>query len=157
MAPPAPDRFHGKLGGVVIDPNTDPTGVGRHIIDPIRNDLAQLLVGKVVDPYRLGFTLGAPLPATISELTDQLFLLGINRHDRLSLPLESLHPPVDMLKLGVAVRVLAAFNRLAVGLQAVAQMMEEPVDASLANTIALVLEFLCQIRRHSYTSSAEAP
>jgi hypothetical protein len=74
MAPPAPDRFYGKLGGVVIDANTDPTGVGRHIIDPIRNDFAQLFVGKVVDPYRLGFTLRAPLLTTISELTDQLFL-----------------------------------------------------------------------------------
>src|SRR5215471_7922241 len=34
MAPPASDRFHRKLGCIVIDSNTDPTSVGHHIIEP---------------------------------------------------------------------------------------------------------------------------
>jgi hypothetical protein len=90
---------------------------------------------------RLGLALGSPLPATIAELTDQFLLLGIDRHDRLPLPLEDLYPLVDMLKLGIAIRVMAAFKSLAVGLQAVAQVVQEPIDASLADSMALGLEF----------------
>jgi hypothetical protein len=45
-----------------------------------------------------------------------------------------------MLKLGVAIRMLVTFNRFAVGLQAVAQMVQEPVDTALADPIALGLK-----------------
>src|SRR5215471_4466389 len=144
VVPPSPDRFHGELGCVVIDSNAAPARVSRHIIDPVGNDLAQLLVGKVVDLYWLGLAFRGPLPATITELTDQFLLLGIDRHDRLPLPLEDRHPPVDVLTLRIAVRVMAAFKRLAVGLQAVAQVVEEPVDAAFTDSMALVLECRCQ-------------
>ena len=77
MVPPTPDRFHRELGRVVIDADTDPT-VLVAVVDPVRNDLAQRFVGKVVDPHQLGLTLWAPLTATIMELTDQLLFLGIH-------------------------------------------------------------------------------
>src|SRR6516225_11787453 len=71
VIPPAPDRFHGELGRVVIDSYTDPARVGGHIIDSVGNSLAQLLVRKVMDLDRLGLALGSPLLAPIAELTDQ--------------------------------------------------------------------------------------
>src|SRR2546427_2111661 len=38
VIPPAPDRFYGELGRIVIDSHTDPARVGHHIIDPVGND-----------------------------------------------------------------------------------------------------------------------
>src|SRR5712691_3705893 len=46
MPPPAPDGFHRTLGGVVIDPHTDPAAIRRGIVPPIETHLAQLLVRK---------------------------------------------------------------------------------------------------------------
>jgi hypothetical protein len=58
----------------------------------------------------------------------------------LPLPLERLHPLVDMLKLGIAIGVLLPFNRFAVGLQVVAQVVQEPVNAALTDLIALLVK-----------------
>jgi hypothetical protein len=58
----------------------------------------------------------------------------------LPLPLERLHPLVDMLKLGIAIVVLLPSNRFAVGLQAVAQVVQEPVHAALTDLIALLVK-----------------
>jgi hypothetical protein len=75
------------------------------------------------------------------ELPHQLLFLGIDRHDRLPLALERLDPPVEGLKLRVAIRMLAALERLAVGLQAIAQRMEEAIDRPFADGMPLPVEF----------------
>src|SRR6516164_2551655 len=43
MPPPASDGCHRKLGGVVIDPHTDPAPIVRGIVHPIGTNLAELL------------------------------------------------------------------------------------------------------------------
>jgi hypothetical protein len=49
-----------------------------------------------------------------------------------------LHPlSIDVVKLGIAVWMITAFKRLTIGLQAVPQTVQEPVDTSLADGIAL--------------------
>ena len=84
---------------------------------------------------------GPPLPPAVAELAYKLFLLGIDRHYRLSQPLERLDPPVDVLELGVPVGVIAPLDRLAVGLEAVAEGMQQPVDRPLTGTISFRPEF----------------
>lgn len=64
MPPPASDGFDRKLGGVVIDPHTDPALIMRRIVHPIGTNLPQLLVRKIVclDAFRLPFGLIVPSP-----------------------------------------------------------------------------------------------
>ena len=82
-----------------------------------------------------------PLATAGAELADQFLLLGIDRHHRLSLSLKRLGPPVDVLELGIPVRVALAFERLAVGLETIiVQGVEQPVDRAFANGMPAGLE-----------------
>jgi hypothetical protein len=124
----------------MIDPHADPAAVRRLVVDAIGNDLAQRLVGKVVALDLFGLSLGVPLAAAITELAYQFFLLGINRDHGLPLFLERLGPAVDVRKLRIPIRVGAPLQRLAVGLETIAQVMEEAVDRPLTHRMALRLE-----------------
>jgi len=68
MPPPASDGCDGKLGGIMINPHTDPAAIVRGIVHPIGTNLAQLLVRKIVglDTFRLPF--GLIVPASIGKL-----------------------------------------------------------------------------------------
>jgi len=48
VLPPA-DRLDGKLAGVGVGADIDPTGVRGDVVHPVRRDLPQLLVHEVVD------------------------------------------------------------------------------------------------------------
>src|SRR5262249_35114017 len=50
-------------------------------------------------------------------------------------PLERLDPPVDVPELGVPVGMILSLDRLAVGLEAVAEGVQEPVDRPLASGV----------------------
>ena len=145
LMPPAPQGPDRKLRGVMIHPDTDPTPVGGHVVYPVGHRPAERLGTEIIDIDRLGLALGPPLPSTVLERADQLLLLRIDRHDRLTPALELLAALVDVRKLGVAVRVRAAFTRLAVGLQAVVQRPQQPVDRARADPITLRAEFVRQL------------
>ena len=115
----------GELGRVVIDAHTDPTFVAGEVIDAVRNRLAQFLVGKVMNVHLLGLALGLPFLARILEFPDQFLLFRVDRDHWLVPLLKRHHLPVDVLELSVAVRMRRAFARLAVGLQAVAGLLEQ--------------------------------
>lgn len=70
-----------------------------------------------------------------------------DRNYRLPQGLEGAYPPVDVLELCIAVSMLGAFQRLAVGLQAVAQLVQQPVDRPLAHRMAGAPQVLSQPRR----------
>ena len=61
-------------------------------------------------PHQLGIALGPQFPATVLEVANKLFLLGVYRNRRLLLGLERFDPGIDVLKLGIAVRVMAALH-----------------------------------------------
>ena len=147
LQPPPPERLHGEYGGVVILPDAHPAAVTGHVVDAVRNRLAERLVDEIVylDPLRL--PLRTPLPAPVAILSNQLLFLGVNRNYWLPQGLEGAPPPVDMLELRIAVRMLGAFQRLAVGLQAVAQLVQQPVDRTLAHRMAGAPQVLSQPRR----------
>src|SRR6266446_4816717 len=76
-----------------------------------------------------------PRAARILEVPDQFLLLRVDRNRGLPLPLGRPYAPRDIPKLRVAVDVLAAFTRLRVALQAVAQPMQQFGDHGMADVM----------------------
>src|SRR5687768_17363102 len=105
MLPPAAQRLHGKLGGVMINPHTHPAVVGRQVVHTIGNALAQVLVDKILaaDLHRL--PLAMPFPSRSLEIPAQLFFLCVYRYDWLTTFLKGLDLFVNMHKLRIAVRM----------------------------------------------------
>src|SRR2546430_13999411 len=103
MPPPAPDGCNRKLGGVVIDPHTDPAAIVRWIVHPIGTNLAQLLVRKIVGPYAFRLPLRLVVPAPIGKRAHEFLLFRINRNDRLPRTLKHFHTAVDITKLGITI------------------------------------------------------
>ena len=77
MLPPRPQRGDGERGGVVIAAHADPPGVGRDVIHPIGDGLADRGVGEVVHVDGDGLAFGLPLPASVLVAADQLLLFGV--------------------------------------------------------------------------------
>src|SRR5262249_31369926 len=76
---------------------------------------------------------------------DQLLLLGVHRDDRLAGLQGGPDLAVDVLELGVAVRVALALDRLAVGLEAVPRLMEQLGDDAMAGGVPHPPELLGQL------------
>src|SRR5271166_3355414 len=55
---PAADCLDGELSRVARNPDTDESGVSRHVVDAVGHSLAQLLVDEVVHVYTLRIALG---------------------------------------------------------------------------------------------------
>ena len=94
-----------------------------------------------------GLSLGVPFAPTITELPYQFFLLGIDGHHGLPLPLEGLRPPVEVLELCIPIRVGTALQSFAVGLKTIAEVMEESIHRPLTHQIPLGLEGRRQLGR----------
>ena len=56
--PPAPDAFDGEFGGVVIDPNADPTLIGGDIVDAVGRDLAEVRINEIMTRTSSGSPFG---------------------------------------------------------------------------------------------------
>ena len=82
--PPAPYARNRKCGGVVADPEVDPSIIGGDVVDPIRCHLAEFRDDEVVHPDRLGLSLRTQLTPAILEVANKFFLLGVDRDDRLA-------------------------------------------------------------------------
>ena len=80
---------------------------------------------------RLRLSLGPQLTAAILEVSDRLLLLRVDRDHRLPGSLERPHLGVDMLELGVTIGVAGTLARLAVGLQAEVETLQQPADQLL--------------------------
>src|SRR3974390_1493569 len=124
LLPPAADAGGREVGGVMINADADPPLVIGHIIDAIRDRLAQFLVLKVVDAHVLQLAFGTPFATAVLEISHQFLLLRVDRDHRLPTLLQPRRLRVDELELGIAIGMLIAFARLAIGLQAVAGLTE---------------------------------
>jgi len=134
--PPAADRVDGEAGGIVIGADANPADIVVDVVDAVRYGAAQLGIDEVVHVDRLGPALATPFPAVVLEIADQFLLLGVDRHHWLTRRQELQGLRVDVLELRVAIDVLAAFPRLAVGLQTVAQVMQQLADNRRANPVS---------------------
>src|SRR5271166_2188593 len=119
LLPPTPDAFHREGRSVGIDTNTDPAVIGRDVIHTIRGHLAELRQLEVVHPHRLRILLTTQLPARVLEIANQLLLLRIHRDCRLIVRNGCLHRCIDVRELGIPIRAVAPFARLAIGLATV--------------------------------------
>jgi hypothetical protein len=80
----------------------------------------------------------------LNEISDQLFLLRIHRDHRLAETLELSHFVVKILELSIPIRMMAALTRLAVGLKAITEPIEQTGYRLVAGGMTLVLQFLRQ-------------
>ena len=104
----------------MIHSDANPAAVPPQIIDAVGGHLPQLLAREIVDANLFRFSFRPPFLPVILEFAHQFFLLRVHRYHRLTLQQMLPHPLIDVFKLGVAVGMLPAFQRLAVRLQAVA-------------------------------------
>src|SRR6266704_5525581 len=116
-SPPTPDRFHGKLRGIVIHAHAYPATVAAHITDAVGSRPPQFCSHKVVDANEFGVAFGPPFLAVILEISHQLPLFGVHRDHWLAPPQTPFHLPVQVLELSIAVRMIRPFFGLAVALQ----------------------------------------
>ena len=128
MLPPTADGVHCEAGRIVVDAHTDPTFVATQVIHPVGDRLALGGYEEVVHLHTLGLSLQSPLTSGILEVADQLFLLRIDRDDRLTLRLMVAHLVIEIDELSVPIRMRGSFPRLAIRLQRVAKLMEQTRD-----------------------------
>jgi hypothetical protein len=125
LLPPRADRLHRELAGVVADADTHPRLVLSKVVDAVGRRAPDLVVDEVVHQDFDRVALRSEFTPTVLVVSHQLALLGVHR-DRGLLRLE-LSPErlVDVLELRVAIWMLCPFETLAIGLQAVAELLEQ--------------------------------
>jgi hypothetical protein len=107
------------------------SSIGGNVVDSIGHSLAEFRNGEVVHPDQLRLAFGPQLAAVILEVSDELLFLRVDRDHRLPSGLECFHRGIDMLELSVAVGVVGTFARLAVGLQAEVEALQQAADQLL--------------------------
>ena len=75
-----------------------------------------------------GWPLGCHSRPPFLKVADQFLLLGVHRDHRLAALLEAIDHRVDVLELGIAIRMRSAFLGLAIALQAVPALLEHRPD-----------------------------
>jgi len=143
--PPAPNAGRREIGRVVIDPHIHPALVVRDIVDSVWNRLAQLLIEEIVDADFFRLALRVPFLAWIPEVAHQFLLFRVHRDHRLATLLKAHGLSVDVLKLSIAVRMLIAFPRLAVGLQAVARFVQQPRHRAITDAMTPTTQLVRQL------------
>ena len=121
LPPPAAQRRHGELRRVVVHADAHPARVGGQVVDPVGDRLAEFAVDEVVHLHLVGAALRTPFPPAVAIPADQLLLLGVHRHHRLPEALELRTRRSMRRNCAKSGPDAGAPQRLAVGLQAVAQ------------------------------------
>src|SRR5215472_487619 len=114
LFPPTVNRLRSEPGGVVVNPDTHPALVRREVIDAVGDSLAQLLVHEVVDKNLDRLPLALPFAPSVPEFPDEFLLLCVDRDHGLTACLEVHDRYIDVLELGIPVRVIGSFFGLAV-------------------------------------------
>src|SRR5688572_31390120 len=99
-------------------PDADPAGVVGDVIDAVGDRLAEVLVLEVMEVDPSWLALRAPLRARNLVVADQLLLLGIDGNYRLIGRLEFENAGIDIIELGIPVRVTTSLIGLGVPLTA---------------------------------------
>ena len=125
VAPPGADGVDRERGSVVVGAHRHPSGVGAHVVHPVRVGFTQLLVDEVMDLHLFGLALGMPLPTVVLVGPDQLFLLGVHTDHRVPGRQVSGRLLVEVGELGVAIDMLPTLGGLGIGLQTVAPLTQQ--------------------------------
>src|ERR1035438_4210923 len=103
----------------MVDTDADATGIGRDVVDAIRDDFTKLLVNEVIHIDLVGTAFRPIVTSAVLVAADWFLLLCVDRNHRLTNRLRGYYRGVDVLKLCVTVRIMAAFQGLAVHLAAI--------------------------------------
>ena len=145
--PPCPDRGHCKGRGVMVSSDIDETPVSRQFVNAVGMRSRDRRVWEIVTVDLWGLAIPSPLLSSISIVSDQFLLLGVHGNDRLGGAHLLGHAGVDVFKLRIAIRMLLAFNRLAITLQAIAHPMQQSPYQSAACGISELGQFQRQPSR----------
>src|SRR5688572_9715817 len=113
-----------------------PALVAMQIVHAVGDGLPLRGNQEVMNPNYLRISLGTPLPACILEVADQLLLLCVHGDHRLLSALKASHQIDDVAELRVPILVLRSFTPLLVGLQAVAQTMQQLCYYRMADRVS---------------------
>src|SRR6516165_10916939 len=142
--PPTLDRACSKVSRVVVNADAHPPLVVGHVVDAVRDGLAQRRVFKVMNTNVLRLALRLPFLAGVLEITQQFLLFRVHRHDRLSPLLQATDLGIDVFKLRIAVRMRTPFPGLAIGLQTVAHLDQQSRYRAITDRVMLPRQLLCQ-------------
>jgi hypothetical protein len=137
VLPPGTDRGDQELGGVGADPDRHEPLVAGKVVDSVGDGFAELLVGEVVRVDLDRPAAGLVLAPDRLVVADELLLFGVHADHRLSGGDRRPGGLVDVLELPVAVGMIAALARLAVGLHAVAQTAQQLADGAIRHLMAV--------------------
>jgi hypothetical protein len=94
VVPPGSDGVDRERGGVVVGAHRHPSGVGAHVVHPIRVGLAQFPVDEVVDLdlFRLAFSDATPGRRSCRPLPTPSFCIDTDHHLAGSIGLQAVAP-----------------------------------------------------------------
>src|SRR3989304_1676075 len=130
--PPGPDRGNGKGRSIMVRSDIDETPVACQFVNAEGIGSRDRRVWEIVTVDLGGLASPSPLLSAIGIVSDQFLLLGVHGNDRLSGAYLLSHAGVDVFKLRIAIRMLLAFNRLAIPLEAVAHSVQQRSHQSAA-------------------------
>lgn len=107
--PPPANTFHRKLRRITTEANIHPAFIVGEVKHPLGTGLALVFIGKIIGVHPPRLSVSFPLLARLGKVADSFLLLGIHRNHRLAVALKPLHQAIDMLELGVSIRMLCAF------------------------------------------------
>src|SRR5262245_65491344 len=122
----------------------DPSTIGRKVIDPVGNGLAQVCVNEVLLAHLFWLPLGLVFAPAIGEVPDQFLLLRIDGDDRLPPTLKRLDLLIDVLKLRIAIGVGCPLLRLARALQTVTQPLQQLRNLGVTDSMTLAVTLIGQ-------------
>src|SRR5262249_51735061 len=124
----------------MTDPDAHPRLVLSQIIDAVRHGLGLVFVWKIIRLHLFWIMRGPQLTAAILIGTHHLLLLGVHGNRRIvGLQLSAYHL-IDVLELGIAIRVLGSFQALLVALQAIPQVFEQARNGVLLDVVPSLLQ-----------------
>src|SRR5216684_4501163 len=142
--PPLADAVHREGGRIMVNADTDPSGIRGQVIDPVRHRAAELLDQEVMDPDLFRVALGPIFAPVVTEIPDQFLFLGVDGDHRLLFGQSGGHLGVDVAELRIPVGVTVALRGLAVALQTITRLIEQVADQGAADLVTLRLQRLRQ-------------
>ena len=124
-APPPSNRCHGKSPGVMVGSHIDEARVAPDVVDAIRIGTRDIRAGKIVTVHLERILRATPLSPRIDVIANQFLLFRVHGNHRSSLAQRRFDLLIDVAELGVAIRMLGAFFRLAVALETVILIMQQ--------------------------------
>jgi len=120
----------------MVHPDTNPACISGDIVDTIWHRTTECFAEEVVNLDFFGIALASPFPASILEVANQFFLLGVDRDHWLLHRQSRFHALVDVDELSVPVGMIASLMGLAVGLKAELLPFEQFTDHGAADPVA---------------------